>query len=123
MYPLTCPDGNAHNFENPLNVDSYTCSLCNLSYIKFLKFDNLRTKLKTSTKELVDSVYGGTPEFLAEVMFEAMHSTHRTIQQDFFRGLVFFIAKMKDMPTDLRNEACVGWCKEVSKIKTNFPRI
>jgi hypothetical protein len=123
MYPLTCPDGKDHNFENLLNDDSYTCSLCNLAYNMFIKFDKLRTTLKTSTKELVDSVNGGTPEFLAEAMFEAMHATHRTLQQDFFRGLVLFIDKMKDMPTDLRNEACVEWCKDVSKIKTNFPRI
>jgi len=90
---------------------------------EYLKFDTLRTALKKDTKELADSVNGGTPEFLAEAMFEAMHETHRTLQQNFFRGLVLFIAKMKDMPTDLRNKACVEWCEAVSKIEANFPRI
>jgi hypothetical protein len=123
MYPLTCRDGKDHIFENTLNNGLYPCAKCGLSYNEYLKYDNLRAVLKKDTKELVDSVNGGTPEFLAEAMLEAMLETHRTLQQNFFRGLVLFMNKMKDMPTDLRNEACVEWCKTVSKIEANFPRV
>jgi hypothetical protein len=123
MYPFTCTDGKDHKFEVTLQDKSYACSACGITGEEYTKHDLKRKDLKLKTLALADSLNSGKPEVLAEAMFDAMRYTHRTIQQDFFRSLVLFIGKMKDMPTDLRNEACVEWCKKVSEIKTSFPRI
>jgi hypothetical protein len=80
-------------------------------------------ELKESTKVIINYTNGGDADLLAEAMLEAMHETHRTIQQNFFRGLVKFISKMAGMPVDPRNQACVEWCKSASNINTNFPII
>jgi hypothetical protein len=42
-----------------------------------------RTKVKAAIQVLIDEVNGGTPAELAEVMFEVLTKTHRTLQQSF----------------------------------------
>jgi hypothetical protein len=123
MYPLKCIDGKDHSFEVALQNKSYICSTCGITGEEYTKHNNKRKELKLKIQALAEYINSGNPEVLAEAMFDAMCYTPRTIQQDFFRSLVLFIGKMRNMPTDLRNEACVAWCKDVSKIKVSFPRI
>jgi len=122
MFPLTCDDGQEHDFKSA-GEEEYVCSNCNLSYDDYADARDKLIALKDKIKELTQFVNGGSHEFLAEAFYEAMRETHRTIQQNFFRSMVSFIGKMKDMGVDARNEACVAWCQEVSKIESNFPRI
>lgn len=123
MYPLKCTGGEEHKFKIGLKDITYVCSVCGITGEEYTKYDLKKNDLKLKTVALVDSLNGGSYEILSEAMFDVMHSTHRTLQQDFFRCMVSFINKMKDMPTDLRNQACVDWCKDVSKIEANFPRV
>jgi len=123
MYPLTCPNGDFHDFNPSAGSDDYVCTGCGITFDAFNKADNRMRELKEEIKNIVCYSNNGDVDLFSEAMMGAMHETHRTIQQNFFRGLVKFISKMKDMPVDPRNQACVEWCKEVSKIKTEFPII
>lgn len=123
MYPLTCSNGDPHDFQTSENSEEYICTRCGISFDEYSKADDKVREVKEAIKKIAEYSNGGDADIFSEAMFQAMHETHRTIQQNFFRGLVKFIGKMADMPTDPRNKACVDWCKEASKIEAGFPLI
>lgn len=124
MFPITCPDGSQHEFETPAaDANGFVCKGCNTDYDDYQKACDKLNKLKEQIKAVVDFTNGGDTDLFATALFETMNETHRTLQQNFFRGLILFIDKMKDMPTDLRNEACVAWCKKVAATDCFLPHI
>jgi hypothetical protein len=123
MFPLTCPNGDPHDFQTSENSEEYVCTECGTSFETYNKADDRVREIKEAIKKVAEYSNGGDADIFSEAMLQAMHETHRTIQQNFFRGLVKFIDKMKDMPTDPRNQACVGWCREASRIDSRFPII
>lgn len=124
MYPMTCTNGSEHGFKYDENDEkSFKCSVCSLSYGNYVREKNRRETLTVKIMEVVSSANSLQEEDLADIMFLSLSRTHRTIQQSFFRAFAILVKKMKDMPMDARNEAAVEWCKKVSEIETNLPRI
>ena len=126
MYPLTCPDGNEHDFKGDSNspdLFTFKCSVCGVKYDTFQDEEEKVESLKNMIKEVVNSTNGISSELFVDTFMKVMHETHRTIQQRFFKSLAEAIIKMQEMPKDLRNAFTVEWCKEVSKIPQNFPLI
>lgn len=119
MHPLTCPDGQSHEFD----TETLECSKCNTSYQQVLNAEKNLQELISKIKNLISFTNGGDSGILSKALYLAMCQTHRTLQQNFIRSLVGFIDQMKDMPTDLRNEASVKWCQEVSKIDNFLPMV
>lgn len=122
MYPLTCHDDSQHDFHTGED-NKYLCSKCNIEYDRYREALTARIVLVNKIKEIIENTNAHPEADLAEAMFNAMRETHRTLQQNFIRSLVLFFQKMKDMPTDLRNEASVEWCKKVSEIEALLPKI
>lgn len=125
MYPMTCHDGTEHDFKYAKEDDdkSFKCSVCGLSYGNYCREKKRREELAEKVMEVVSSANSFHEEDLAQIMFLALSKSHRTIQQNFFRAFSILIKKMKDMPVDARNEAAVEWCKKVSEIEAQLPRI
>jgi hypothetical protein len=124
MYPMTCHDGSEHNFSyTEKDEKAFKCSVCGISYGNYCREKIRREELSTKVMEVVSSANSFHEEDVAQTMFLALSKSHRTIQQSFFRAFSILVNKMKDMPVDARNEAAVEWCKKVSEIETNFPRI
>ena len=121
MHSVRCKDGNEHdwNFDGP----QAQCSNCGIDQGTYEKLVERSAKIENAVKTLVDELNGGDPKFVAEVMYNEMRVTHRTLQQRFIGALAVFIENMKQMGTDLRNEASIEWCKKVSEIDRCFPFI
>lgn len=126
MHPFTCPDGKEHSFDVDKSVQDeevYICTECGTSYSTYEAAHLKRVKIENIIKEMSEYINGGNPELLAEMFFIAMEKEHRTLQQSFIRSIALFIKMMSKMPTDLRNQAAVEWCKKVSEIEAVFPRV
>lgn len=124
METLKCTDGKDHEFDpGECEGKEYACSKCHLPYDTYTQVCNKIIIFKDHAQALINHTNGCDPEMFADALFDLMLSTHRTLQQNFIKSLAAFIDKMKDMDTDLRNEAAVKWCKEVSKVERCFPFI
>lgn len=121
MYPLKCKEDSEHVFETSEN--GYKCTKCGVGANRYYEARQEYEKMVALLKEVMDFTNGTSEDILATAMLDAANHTHRTLQQNFFRTLILFIQKMKDMPTDARNEASVEWCKQASKIESYLPRI
>ena len=94
-----------------------------------------QTKRENDTKEQLENVIetlsritnnmGCDFEKNAKILSEKFSCTHRTLQQDIIRLLAQFIKynANAELPTDLRNEDAIEWCKKVSEIDHYFSRI
>lgn len=88
-----------------------------------------KEELRRAIALLIDEVNGGSPAELAEVMFEQLTRSHRTLQQSFLGTVKLTLYKygsLEEHWTDLRNEFAWKWAKEVSKIPNSdvrFPLI
>lgn len=124
MYPLTCPNGKDHSFEpKPEDSNQYVCTDCGIDYPAYETQKKKIEELKGNFKSIVDYTNGGDPQLFSEALYEVMRETHRTLQQNYIRSMIAFFTKMQQMPTDPRNEACVEWCKDVSKLDRYLPTI
>lgn len=59
----------------------------------------------------------------AKILSNKFQRTHRTLQQDIIRLLARFIKCNAELPTDLRNQDTIEWCKKVSEIDHYFSRV
>jgi|WetSurMetagenome_2_1015567.scaffolds.fasta_scaffold1011061_1 hypothetical protein len=124
MYPFTCPNEQDHTFALKLGSQTeYVCSYCGVEYSAYELQVKKLDDLKDSMRKIVNYTNGGDVHLFAEALYGVMRETHRTLQQNFIRGVITFINQMQKMPTDPRNEACVEWCKEVSNINAYLPVI
>lgn len=121
MYPLKCKEDSEHDFQT--SEKGYKCTKCGVDVNRYYEAKQEYDKLVALFKDAMDFTNGSSEEILATAMLEAANHTYRTLQQNFFRALILFIQKMKDMSSDARNEASVEWCKQVSKIESYLPRI
>jgi len=126
MYPMTCFGDNDHNFISKTSDDGKSemvCSVCSITYERYLEAKQDQEKVKQSIETIINYINGGDHKELAAMMFETMRHTHRTLQQKFLHAMYIFLQKMKDMPTDGRNQDSVAWCKKISEIEGFFPFI
>jgi hypothetical protein len=122
MYPLTCPDGSPHTLPDNLvdsDDDAVICSKCGIRQQEY----DASSKKQGAIVDALTVLILGDPALVAEVLRKGMDVLHRTKQQDFIRMIIIFLSNMTDMSTDLRNAAAIDWCKRVSELDCNLPRI
>lgn len=72
-----------------------------------------------TVKQIFRNMNGGQEPFVDE-LFKALISEHRTLQQSFFRAIknvCHSYAETMEGCTDLRNEASLQFCKDISKLE------
>jgi hypothetical protein len=121
MYPLTCPDGATHEFEE--SPAGTTCTKCRLHYNVYTEAIDESEATRSAIKSIVNILNNCNKDFIAHAVYEEMRHTHRTLQQSFIGMLAAFIGHMKGMETDAHNKSAVGWCKKVAEIDQNFPTV
>lgn len=97
---------------------------------KFESFSDVEVdSLKESMSTIITRVnrMGGEDE-VAEILNSILISSHRTLQQSFWRVIWILMKKYSEALLssnfyDLRNEHSVKWCEKISKSCTYFPYV
>lgn len=126
MYPFKCKGSETHNFVKDLNhspTTEYYCSICGVSQKEFYNIKEEMKEFSEDFENFLENLKHGKEKLYASFMYKIISKMHRTNQQDFFRILHLFIKNMAGSQTDLRNQDSIEWCKKISEIDANFPRI
>ena len=73
-------------------------------------------KVKDAINTIVDELNGGNCGVIADVINEALHRQHRTLQQKFWSAILLAQIDYASHDHDLRNEAAVNWAKAVKEL-------
>ena len=78
--------------------------------------DQSKNAVKEAMEKVMDAVnVMGTDESVAQGIIECLGSTHRTLQQNFWRVMLMVIKEYAKFRYDLRNEASVKLCQFIDE--------
>jgi hypothetical protein len=80
-----------------------------------------RDKVNTTFEEMMRCCNTMFDDDNAKIMLNVIMRSHRTSQANFWRTIQLMAKHYQNAPNDLRNEAAVKFCKEISKIDQHIP--